>query len=690
MIKLEDVSLQFDDKLIFKDLNYTFKETGFYVIQGETGTGKSSLLNCIFGHYKINKGKIVFSSGFQKEKELYYNVSEFNLIPTLTVKENAKLLFSKEKVNQVLSYLDKYDLNYLIQRKCIKLSSGEAQKISLIFALVRKAKITLLDEPLCNIDKESLPLFYDELREFGKTSLVIAAMHEPISNEYVTGLLEIKEGKLQETYTNFSISKDLKYEKQDLSWGKAFKNSLLLFLKRPKLIYFLFLLILFLTSYILTGAIMLLTTTDATLFARGLSVHSPQFTAEKSNYESLKKIEKVEIPYYIDRNFQNNISEIQFTSIYMTDELYLEGRRIILNSNDIYISDYLYAILLGNTFEKGKNLYLPKEPLKEYIPTNLEIKKEYDSFKKQAVQNTNFVIYKTDYEQHLPEKNSINYSKDLDTFKQLVDQYYLNIYTTPKIVAELYTTFGEFSPTGFLLTNWHVQTNPYSLMFSLNENEFYCSKGFLKQTLGFSEEEIESSDFLSKVNGRVFQIEFQTNTQKITKTLKLKCFNMMIVTNGYEDIYLSDSMLMSLYDELNCQNGRNIAIITATSSLIDFTGKDFPQFVEEALDNEKISFIQRPIVESFIEARDNAKGLFAVLISIASLVIAFIFMLYGYFYVRNEMKELAFLQKKGYGFRKMILSRFLIQVCLAIVVIVFSVVALFSSSPFIFKLFHMI
>ena len=346
MIKIENVSLKFKEKTVLDKVSYTFADTGFYVIQGETGSGKSSLLNCISGVYRVNEGQIYFSDGFNLQNDLYYTISESNLVPSLSVVENAALIFSESKVKEVLTYIDKYDLGYTLKRAVSKLSSGETQKISLIFALVRRAKITLLDEPLCNVDKESLPLFYEELKELGKTSLVIAVMHQPISFNMVNGLLEITEKTIKEKFLSLSSSPIISDE-NEISWSKAFKNCLILFVKRPKLLFTLFFVFLFITVYILVASILLNTTSDTCLYARGLADHSIQFvTIEPSDYDALKPVEKVHVEYSIDRG--NGVPVYMFDyfdTIYMTDFIYSQGEKISLGEDDVWISDYLYGIL---------------------------------------------------------------------------------------------------------------------------------------------------------------------------------------------------------------------------------------------------------------------------------------------------------------------------------------------------------
>lgn len=694
MINLENVSLKFKEKIVLNNINYTFADTGFYVVQGETGSGKSSLLKCISGIYETDEGQINFSSDFNLKNDLFYSVSEVNLVPSLSVLENAELIFSKSKVKEIKAYIQKYDLNYILKRKALKLSSGEAQKISLIFALVRRAKITLLDEPLCNVDIESLPLFYEELKVLGKISLVIAVMHNTIPLDYVNGMLEIAEGTIKEKKLNLS-SAEIQSDTNEINWGKALKNSLILFCKRPKLIFFLFTFFLFIVFYIFATAILLNTTSDACLYARGITEHSPQYSnVQPSNYDALKPIEKVQAKYEI---WRNNVatSSIPFTSIYMTDFIYSEGTKIDLNEKDIYISDYLYAVLLG--YEMDQSVLLPTETLKDFVASNLTLHTSLSLTVGDMITDVNFKIYKTNYLEYLPEKNSISYTSDLRNFKKQIDDYYMNIYAAPYVVARLY--MGSYDeelkqPTSFLLSDLLVKKNMTSYNLNLTGNEFYCSKGFFVNTLGYTKEEVESKDFLKSVDGKSFTIEFKSNTKTVSKTLVLKCPNFILIDNAgqmyNQSIYLSDFIFEELFPKLECLDGKNLAHYEETHSFIDTEASDFEIVVEKVLKDKDAKFLQRPAVDTKIEARENARIIFITICSVCAFVIVFIIVLYCFLYVKNEIKELFFLAMKGYGLHKLILSRYLIQGVLLIMEFGLSILLLYKTNPYLAVIFNML
>ena len=303
--------------------------------------------------------------------------------------------------------------------------------------------------------------------------------------------------------------------------------------------------------------------------------------------DALKPIEKVQAKYEI---WRNNVatSSIPFTSIYMTDFIYSEGAKIDLNEKDIYISDYLYAVLLG--YEMDQSVLLPTETLKDLVASNLTLHTSLSLTVGDMITDANFKIYKTNYLEYLPEKNSISYTSDLRNFKKQIDDYYMNIYAAPYVVARLY--MGSYDeelkqPASFLLSDLLVKKNMTSYNLNLTGNEFYCSKGFFVNTLGYTKEEVESKDFLKSVDGKSFTIEFKSNTKTVSKTLVLKCPNFILIDNSGQmynrSIYLSDFIFEELFPKLECLDGKNLAHYGETHSFIDTEASDFEIVVEKVL-----------------------------------------------------------------------------------------------------------
>ena len=162
-IEIKDLSLNFGDVKVLKDLNLSVKKGEFLVLLGASGCGKSTLLNCIAGLLEINDGQIFINN----QNVTWYEPSErgigmvfqsYALYPQMSVEgnlsfslKNAKL--SKEEINaRVKKASEILQIEDLLNRKPAALSGGQRQRVAIGRALVRDVEVFLFDEPLSNLD----------------------------------------------------------------------------------------------------------------------------------------------------------------------------------------------------------------------------------------------------------------------------------------------------------------------------------------------------------------------------------------------------------------------------------------------------------------------------------------------------------------------------------------------------------
>jgi multiple sugar transport system ATP-binding protein len=162
-IEVKDLSLNFGDVKVLKDLNLSVEKGEFLVLLGASGCGKSTLLNCIAGLLEINDGQIFIN----KQNVTWYEPSErgigmvfqsYALYPQMSVKgnltfslKNAKL--SKEEIEErVKNASEILQIEDLLDRKPAALSGGQRQRVAIGRALVRDVEVFLFDEPLSNLD----------------------------------------------------------------------------------------------------------------------------------------------------------------------------------------------------------------------------------------------------------------------------------------------------------------------------------------------------------------------------------------------------------------------------------------------------------------------------------------------------------------------------------------------------------
>ena len=188
-IEIKDLSLNFGDVVVLKDLNLSVEKGEFLVLLGASGCGKSTLLNCIAGLLDINEGQI-FING---KNVTWYEPSErgigmvfqsYALYPQMSVKGNLSFSLKNAKISKdeidkrVKNASEILQIEDLLDRKPAALSGGQRQRVAIGRALVRDVEVFLFDEPLSNLDAK----LRTELR------VEIKRLHQKLNNTmiYVT------------------------------------------------------------------------------------------------------------------------------------------------------------------------------------------------------------------------------------------------------------------------------------------------------------------------------------------------------------------------------------------------------------------------------------------------------------------------------------------------------------------------
>lgn len=196
MIELQHIWKQFGSRIIFSDLNLNFQSGMVYALIGDSGCGKTTLLNMLAKLETSDKGEIVYkgkSLTSLKNEEFYRNelgylFQNFGLLESQTIRENLELgLIGKkqnkkqEKERLLLQALQAVRLDYLsLNQKIYELSGGEAQRVALAKIILKNPPLILADEPTASLDpknsKEIMEILL-ELRNANRT--IIIATHNP-------------------------------------------------------------------------------------------------------------------------------------------------------------------------------------------------------------------------------------------------------------------------------------------------------------------------------------------------------------------------------------------------------------------------------------------------------------------------------------------------------------------------------
>ena len=166
MLTINNLYKKFNDKILYENFNFTFDDKGLYIIKGQNGRGKTTLLNMIYGFEKPDMGDIYFNEikiddtniDTLRRENVGYMRQTSNLNQNLTVYENLELSYILKYGNnndfdkKISETLKKLNCLQLKRRKIDKLSGGEKARINFARLLICDFNIFLLDEPSANLD----------------------------------------------------------------------------------------------------------------------------------------------------------------------------------------------------------------------------------------------------------------------------------------------------------------------------------------------------------------------------------------------------------------------------------------------------------------------------------------------------------------------------------------------------------
>ena len=195
MIKIHQLTKTFGDRTVFSDLNLNFDAGKVYALIGNSGCGKTTLLNMVAKLEPYDQGSIQYKGkDLRKIKptnyfrnELGYLFQNFGLIDNTTVSENLDLglighkLDKQKKRETKEEVLDRVGLSYIqLDQKVYELSGGEAQRVALAKIILKDPPLILADELTAALDPETSQEIMDLLLTLkNKERLIIIATHNP-------------------------------------------------------------------------------------------------------------------------------------------------------------------------------------------------------------------------------------------------------------------------------------------------------------------------------------------------------------------------------------------------------------------------------------------------------------------------------------------------------------------------------
>ncbi len=194
-------------------VSLNFEEKGLVFIAGQSGSGKTTMLNVIGGLDGIEEGEIVvngreLSSLTDKEYDAYRNTfvgfifQEYNLLPDYTVEKNICIANELQGIETDKEYLkqllEKVGIAGLEKRMPSQLSGGQKQRVAIARALIKNPSIIMADEPTGALDSATGTQVITMLKELSKEKLVIVVSHDmELAEKYADRIIRIKDGKVE-------------------------------------------------------------------------------------------------------------------------------------------------------------------------------------------------------------------------------------------------------------------------------------------------------------------------------------------------------------------------------------------------------------------------------------------------------------------------------------------------------------
>lgn len=197
-----------------KGVSIKFRESEFVSILGQSGCGKTTLLNIVGGLDQYTSGDLIINGVSTKDFkdadwDTYRNHSigfifqSYNLIPHQTVLANVELALTLSGISQnerrkrAVQALDKVGLRTQMNKRPNQLSGGQMQRVAIARALINNPDILLADEPTGALDSDTSIQVMDLLKEIAKDRLVIMVTHNPeLAEEYSTRIINLRDGNL--------------------------------------------------------------------------------------------------------------------------------------------------------------------------------------------------------------------------------------------------------------------------------------------------------------------------------------------------------------------------------------------------------------------------------------------------------------------------------------------------------------
>ena len=251
MLKLENIVKDYDaggEKVrALNGISIEFRQSEFVAILGQSGCGKTTLLNIIGGLDQYTSGDLSINKKSTKkfkdsDWDTYRNHSigfvfqSYNLIPHQTVLANVELALTlsgvgkAERRRRAKEALEKVGLGNQLKKKPNQMSGGQMQRVAIARALVNDPEILLADEPTGALDSQTSVQIMEILKEISKDKLIIMVTHNPdLAEKYASRTVRLLDGEIRSDSDPYDGEEAPMHQNEVRSVSKGKKTSMSFF-----------------------------------------------------------------------------------------------------------------------------------------------------------------------------------------------------------------------------------------------------------------------------------------------------------------------------------------------------------------------------------------------------------------------------------------------------------------------------
>ena len=226
MLRLKDIRKTYESGGVnvpaLKGINLNFRQSEFVSILGQSGCGKTTLLNIIGGLDRYTSGDLIIvgkstKDYTDKDWDSYRNhtigfvFQNYNLIMHLNILDNVEMALAlaglnrEERKQKAIDALKRVGLGDHLHKRPSQLSGGQMQRVAIARAIVNHPKIILADEPTGALDTETSIQIMEILKELSKDKLIIMVTHNPeLAEQYSTRIVRVLDGEVKSDSMPFS------------------------------------------------------------------------------------------------------------------------------------------------------------------------------------------------------------------------------------------------------------------------------------------------------------------------------------------------------------------------------------------------------------------------------------------------------------------------------------------------------